>query len=602
MSEYTHKDIKTIDELIEHIRINAGMYAGETETPIHLFEECFTNSLDEAIPGFASIIAININKENNIYEIIDNGRGIPIENDTPISISTKFSGGKFKNSKKAYLIASGRHGVGLVVVNALTDFYQIEIFRDKKYAKFRFENGKLADKVINKYTDRIPFSTKISFKPNKKFFNHEEITYDKIKNRIITASVELPKCTFVLNYNDKREVIKLDKLSFFQNNCLNSDKEYTNLIELQNNDNHEKFDIMFCYSKDGPISPKIISSLNILPVEDGGTHINIFTNILKDVLISKAKKLDYKFQPQDILIRLRAYLSLYLEEAEFGGQTKNKLTNKISYFEKLTKKIKLSLESYFQKNEDELHDILQILHDYRKNLDSKRFRNKTNGNKRGSVKFTKLKDCSSSNGELFIAEGDSAGGGLVDERDPSIHAILPLKGKIPSIVNKDLLLKNNEVKEIIQAIGTGIGPDFDISKMRYAKVIGALDADPDGGHIFCLLSMMMLKILPEVVKEGRFYLIRTPLRAINEKKYFKPLWTEEEFQNALKEKRKITRFKGLGELNPWQLKICALDENTRRLIQVNYPQNPDTLFSLFYDVEERRKLLVNDEIKLFENI
>lgn len=947
MSEYTHKDIKTIDELIDHIRQNVGMYAGETETPLHLFEECFTNSLDEAIAGYANIIAININTEENIYEIVDNGRGIPIDNDVPISISTKFSGGKFKNSKTAYIINSGRHGVGLVVVNALSSFYQIEVYRDKKYARFKFNNGKIEENIIEKYNDKVPFSTRICFKPDEKYFNDKKIPFEKIRNRLLTASVELPECTFVLNCDNKREVIKLDRENFFKNNCLNNDNEYTDIIEIEAKDKYEKFDILLSYSKDGPVSQRILTSLNVLPVEGGGTHVNVFTNILKDVLTTKAKKLGYKIQPQDVLIRLRAYLSLYLEDSEFGGQTKEKLTNRIDYFDKLGKKIKKSLEDKLQKNEDILIDILETLHLYRKNIESRKFKNKANGKKRGSTKFTKLKDCSSIHGELFVTEGDSAcftgdseildinlnsfsfyymynnfdkqtfytfssdkdgrihptkiidcfiskyvdklvkiifdnneevkctpdhkfmlrdgsykyakdltkedslmplyynkdkiynqikcnhnnvfenvysissthkdsdddvsmnndyinihhkdknpkndyptnlikldqnihlkihcndiseedrirvakiasktlhqkrlndpeydkiyrdklkktrntdeylkhhseihkismnkpevkeilrikaneqwsnpenrkkksedvkqfyknnpdahrkssiaatiscckrwhknhpencskckdkylklknnhkiksiefihtfnepvydivvdnenhnfplksgvfvhnSGTLTESRDPSIHAILPLKGKIPSIMNKETVLKNKETKELIQTLGTGIGSDFDITKLRYNKIIGLMDADPDGSHIFVLLAMILYNLVPEIIKQGHFYLARTPLRAINEKNIFIPLWTTEEYEEALRNNRNITRFKGLGELNPWQLKICALDESTRRLIQVQYPEDGNSLMKLFEEVDEKRKLLTNDDIELFQDV
>lgn len=602
MADYTHKDIKTIDELIEHIQQNVGMYAGETETPIHLLEECFTNSLDESIAGFCNIIAINVDPKENVYEVIDNGRGIPIKNDTPVSISTKFSGAKFKNYKSTYKITSGTHGVGLVVVNALTQFYQIEIYRNNKYAKFRFEDGKLIENKVEKYNDKIPFSTKISFKPEPEFFDKKEIPFQLIRNRLLTASVELPECTFVLNYDNEREVMKLDRQSFFDQNCLSNDKEYTNLIDLKVNDKYEKFDVLMSYSKDGPIAPKIISSLNVLPVEGGGTHVNIFTNILKEVLSNKAKKLGYKIQQQDVTVRLRAYLSLYLEYPEFGSQSKDKLTNKVSYFDKLGKKLRNALESELQKNEELLHDILSNLHQYRKNLDSKKFKNKTNGKKRGSTKFTKLKDCSSTNGELFIVEGDSASKTLMDARDPEKHAILPLKGKIPSIMNKEVAMQNKEVKELIQTLGTGIEPNFDMSSLRYSKIICATDADPDGSHIFVLLTMILFTLAPEIIKQGKFYLVRTPLRAINEKNTFIPLWTTREYEDAIQKNRNVTRFKGLGELNSWQLAVCAIDESKRRLIQVNYPENKDNILKIFNDVEERRKLLVDDSVQLFQDI
>lgn len=603
-TDYNAEHIKTIEELIDHIKQNVGMYAGETETPLHLFEECFTNSLDEAIAGYCNIIAVNVDSKNNTYNIIDNGRGIPIENDVPISISTKFSGAKFKNSKTAYRITSGKHGVGLVVVNALSEWYQIEVYRDNKYALFQFENGKLINNEITDFEDKRPFSTKVSFKPNKEFFDKEVIPIDKIRNRLITASVEIEDCSLVLNdiQNEQRDVIKLDRYKFFEDNCLSSDNNSTTPIDLTVYDKYEKFSVLFSYGIDGPLSPKIYSSLNVLPVEDGGTHVNVFFNILKEILINRAKKLGYKFQPADITARLRAYLSLYIEQPEFGAQSKDKLTNKISYFDNLSKKLKSSLENHFNKNPNVLEEILNQLHEYRRNLDSKKFKNKTGGKKRGSFKFTKLKDCSSSNGELFICEGDSAGNTLIEARNPEIHAIFPLKGKIPSIDNQKTVLNNKETKELIQVLGTGIGKDFDISKLRYDKIIGAVDADPDGGHIFSLLSMILLTLTPEIIRQGKFYLVRTPLRAINEKNTFIPLWTEEEYQNAIANNRYVTRFKGLGELNSNQLKKCAIDEDTRRLIQIQYPQNEKYLYNLFTNVDERRKLLVDDNVELLEDI
>lgn len=599
-SRYTSKQIKTIDELIEHIRQNVGMYVGGSETPLHLFEECFTNSIDEALAGYSNIIAIKIGEDNS-YHIIDNGRGIPIENEVPISISTKFSGAKFQHSKSAYKICSGKHGAGLVVVNALSLWYQIEIYRDGKYAYFRFDEGKLIDQKIENFNDKAPFSTKISFKPDPKFFDKERISIDDIKSRSLVASVEIQDCSLVVQDNGNREVISHGKMDYFREYCLSSDNDTLDIIHLQSTDKDEKFEAIFCWSKDGPLSQKVLSSVNVLPVIDGGTHVNVFNEIIRDVLVEKGKKLNYRFQPLDTQVRLRSYISCYLLHPDFGAQSKDKLTNRKDYFDKLYSRFKKEFENYLDKNQEVLTDLLNQFQTYRRSLDSKKLRGNTT--KRSSTKLTKLQDCKSRNGELFIVEGDSAGGTIAEVRDPNIHAILPLKGKIPSVINKkEDIVKNHEISELITALGCGYGPEFDINKLRYDKVIALADSDPDGNHIASLLTIALATLVPEVIRQGRYYIARTPLRAINDPKKgkFIPLWSKEDYDKSIEKKQPVTYFKGLGELNGEQLEICALDPSNRKLIQVDYSEKIKEIMLLFSDVNKKRELLEDENIKLLE--
>jgi len=594
--EYTSKDIKVMDE-ISHIRLNAAMYIGDTSNPIHLIEECLDNALDEAIGNYAKIVAVNINKKENIYCIIDNGRGMPFDNDIAITIATKmFSGGKFKGSKTAYEVSAGKHGIGLVAVNALSEHFVIEIYRDNKHAKFVFEDANLKEKTIENFNGDKPFSTKIQFKPSKKFFENLYPDIDKLRKRLLISSVEVENCTFVLNLDKKREVIKLSKEQFFKNHCLNdSDKTTSEIVYLSSAEGKESFNVIFGYSFDGSIAPRIISSINLLPVESGGTHVNLFFDIIKDIFIFRGKKLNLKFNPQDCLCGLRVYFSLYLKDPEFSGQTKDKLTNRKDYFTKLIGKLKIQLDTYFNNNQDILDSMLNYFVEYRKNVDSKKLRGENHG-KRSSTKFTKLRDCSSNHGELFIVEGESAGGGFIDCRDPKIHAIFPLKGKIQSITNKKDILQNKEVGELIQALGCGIGPNFDIEKLKYSKIICAVDADEDGCHIFCLLTMIIATLLPEIVKAGKYYLALTPLYGVTKGKKFTPLWNKKEVEDAQKKKEIISRFKGIGELNPWQLKICAISEETRKLIQINFSEKFDVILEYFKDVQKRRELLIDETI------
>ncbi len=457
--EYTSNDIRVLDE-ITHLRLNPEMYIGSTFDSTHLVEEVFDNSLDEALAGHAKIIAVNIDTKNKICTIIDNGRGIPIDDDVPIKISTKlFSGSKFKDNKNAYAVSSGLHGIGLVAVNILSEFYNIEIYRDNKKALFNFKNGKLVNKVIENTNEKAPFSTKIQFKADAKIFENVLPNINRIKNRLLSSSVELQDCIFVLNVDDKRDVIKLTPEQHFTQHCLNeSDKQLSNLILINSFNKVEKFSVKFCYSLNGSPTPKVTSSVNILPVEDGGTHINIFYDILKTIFINKAKKFNKIFQPNDCLCGLRSYISLSLIDAKFGGQTKGKLENKKAYFDVLAKKLYDDIDAYFNKNQDQLLTLLNHFEAYRKSLKSKQLKTGTEG-KRGSTQFTKLRDCNLRGGELFIVEGDSAGGCFSGEtnillsngdkiRIDEIHNAIKNNNEEFNVLsfNEDLELVNSKVE------------------------------------------------------------------------------------------------------------------------------------------------------------
>lgn len=589
--EYSAKDVRVLEE-VEHIRLNPGMYIGDTSNPVHLIEETLDNALDEALAGYAKIIAVIIDTKENKFSVLDDGRGIPISHDTPIVVSSKlFSGAKFQDKKSAYEISSGLHGVGLVAVNALSSEYQVEVYRNNSYAKYEFKKSKLHKNNVKKFTGEKPFSTKIEFKPDKKFFETLKPDLDRLRRRLATASAEMPDdISVVLIIDGKKEVFQLSIEDHFKMNCLTVD-EQTFETELDVCKNPEEFKILLAYEKAGPISPKVISSVNLLPVDGGGTHVNVLYDMLRDFFVAKGKKLDYKFQPNDSLCGLRAYLMLSLREPKFSGQTKDKLTNRKTDFDSYVKLFRSQLEEFTNKNKDVLEDLLERFQEYRTKLDSKRLKSTTNG-KRASTKFTKLRDCTSKNGELFVVEGDSAGGSIIQSRDPRKHAILPLRGKsIPNITTKKDALQNKEVSELIRAIGAGVGPHFDITKMRYDKIVCATDADHDGNHIACLLTMLIAILLPEVIKQGRYYIAQTPLFAIQEKKMFKPLWTDKEVEKAREANRNIQRYKGLGEMNPKELRISLLDEATRNLIPVTYSENIDSLVKLFSSANEKRKLL-----------
>jgi len=488
---------------------------------------------------------------------------------------------------------SGTNGIGLITLLALSDFYIIEIYKDNKHAKYIFEDAKLKQKIIEDYNETPPFSTKIQFKPSKKFFESLIPDIDRIRKRLIVASVEIPDVTLVLNIDKKKEVIKLTKDEFFKKHCLNGDTLSSKSIEINSKDGIEKFDVKFCYSYEGAIAPRIISSINLLPVDDGGTHVNSFYDLLKEFFIFKTKKTDFKFLPNDCLSGLRVYFSLELEKADYSSQSKDKLITRKDHFVKFINKIKLELEKYFIKNPQELTEILTFFDEYRKKIDSKKIKTGPVNGKRASTKFTKLRDCTGTNGELYVVEGDSAGGGFIECRTTKIHAVLPLRGKVPSIINnKNDILKNREIGELIGSLGTGIGPNFDITKLKYDKIICTTDPDPDGGHIFCLMAIALAVLVPEVIKQGHFYLSKVPLYAeIGKGKTFNPIWTNDELIKVKAENKETILIKGLGQLSPWQLKICCLDENTRKLERVEFTEDMEKIVQLFSDVNCKRELL-----------
>ncbi len=589
---YTAKDIQVLEE-IEHIQLNSGMYIGSSETPTHLLEEILDNSLDEALSGHAKIIAVIIDTKLNKFSVLDDGRGIPLDDNTPIIISSKlFSGGKFQDRKTAYEISSGLHGVGLIVVNALSTDYTVEVYRDKQYGIFEFNNAKLKRSKIEPYKDERPFSTKIEFTPDAKFFETLTPDLDRIRRRLTTASAEMSNdISFVLIVDGEKEVFQLSIEEHFARNCLTG-KGKTIATFLNSDKAPEKFHVLFAYETDGSVSPKMISSVNLLPVNAGGTHVLLFQDILKEFFTSKAKKHGLSFQPNDCLYGLRAYLMLNLIEPKFSGQTKDKLTNRKTDFDKFAKDFRSQLEEFAQVQEPLMIEWLERFSEYRKRLDAKKLKTNGSGGRRASTQFTKLRDCTSRNGELFIVEGDSAGGSIIQSRNPTIHAILPLRGKsIPNVTTKKNILENKEVGELIKALGTGVGPDFDISKLRYDKIVCSTDADHDGNHIACLVSMVMGILVPEIVQAGNYFIAQTPLFAIHEGKTFIPLWSEKELEKARAKGRKIQRYKGLGEMNPAQLRICLLDEATRNLIPIEYSKDIDKLSILFSSAEEKRKLI-----------
>ncbi len=379
--KYGAKDIRVLKEL-EHIQLNPGMYIGDTSNPSHLVEEALDNALDEALAGHANIIAVDVNPETGMCSVIDNGRGIPLEKDIPITISSKlFSGAKFQDKKSAYKISSGLHGVGLVAINALSDKYMVDAYRDGKHGFFYFEKGKLKKSRVRQYHGKEPYSTKIEFIPSKKYFEDIMPNLDRIRKRLTTASAELSKnMYFVLRVAGKgKEVFNRTRLEHFKAECDISDEKPFQPIALSARNKEEKFEAIFGYADEGPMTKKVISSVNLLPVDRLGTHYTVFEEVLKHFFLDKAKKHGFKFQGSDVLVRLRAYLILHLIEPKFSGQTKERLTNRKTDFDRYAKVFLQELERWASGDEEALKTYLERFDLYRKKIDSKKLQKKNTG-------------------------------------------------------------------------------------------------------------------------------------------------------------------------------------------------------------------------------
>ena len=564
---------------VQSIQTNPGQFVriDNEWLPTHLLEEALDNALDEALAGYANKISIDVN--DNVVSIFDNGRGIPIGKIETVS-SKLFSGGKFAGKKTAYEISCGLHGVGLVVIMALSDYYKVEVYRDKKHACFLWKDYKLINKEIESFAGKKPFSTSIQFVPSLKFWKSQNPDLKRIRERLRIASISLPNVELKLN----NEVIKCSKDSYFKEIKKNEIDVLDDDIYFVSKKDKEIFEVTLQWSK-SQVTPRMMSSVNLLPCKLGGTHVNIVYDMIRKYF---SKKIEYA---NDAVVGLRGFVRLFIKDAKLGGQTKDKLVNSRKYFESFETDLKNQFEKWMRKHSETEQLLIDSFKKYRLKQDAVKMAPKTSN--RLSISYTKLRDCTSKEGELFIVEGDSAAGGLVQSRDPKKHAIYPLKGVIPNVVTFSNIIKNKEIAELIEIVGCGREPNCDISKIRYNKIICTADADADGFHINSLLIMLFAVLMPKVIENHKLFILKTPLYAYVDKRKFIPIWSESELSNYSNQKSKIRRFKGLGELNPDQLGNLAFSK-IRTLTSVSPTRNLKKMKELFKSVEQK-KLLLEDK-------
>ncbi len=631
-SDYSADSIQVLEGL-EAVRKRPAMYIGDIGIKglHHLVYEVVDNSIDEAMAGYCKNIEVFINKDNSIT-VIDDGRGIPVgfhekekKSALEVVMTVLHAGGKF--DKDSYKVSGGLHGVGVSVVNGLSEFLIAEIYKDNKIYLQEYNFGfPLKDVKEIGVTEKN--GTKITFKPDRKIFQNTEYKFDILEARLRELSF-LNK-GIKLKLTDKRDKNKDDEFKskdFFSEEGL---KEFVNFLDA-NRENLLKNPICVNTEKNGiPVeialnyntsfSENIHSYVNNINTHEGGTHLLGFRRGLTRTLKRYAdnsgilSKLKFDVSGDDFREGLTAIISCKLQEPQFEGQTKTKLGNsEVSL--SVDQAVSHLLKSYLEENPKQAKIIIQKVvlaatarHAARKARELVQRKNVLGG----AGLPGKLADCSEKDpslSEIFFVEGDSAGGTAKQGRDRRTQAIMPLRGKILNVEKamQHKIFENEEIKNIFTALGVSIGTEEDskalnITKLRYHKIIIMTDADVDGSHISTLIMTFFFRYMKEIILEGYLYIATPPLYLVKKGKKGIYCWTEEERQIAMEELAKgkessvnIQRYKGLGEMNAEQLWLTTMDPENRTLKQVTIENaaEADRIFSMLMggEVPPRRKFI-----------
>lgn len=596
MQNYNAKSIEVLTGL-DPVKKRPGMYTN-TENPNHLIQEIVDNSVDEVLAGYASKINITLYDDNSI-EVADDGRGMPVDihpehkmSGIELIMTKLHSGGKFSN--KNYTHSGGLHGVGVSVVNALSSKLEAEIKRDGNVYQITFEDGlKTKDLEIIDSVGKKNTGTKIRFWPNKKYFDDIKVNVKALKN-LLEAKAILCKALTIKYSNE----IKKERISWHFETGLKGYLEHKLEAEtlplepfmIDNFSNGDSYlDAVFCWCED-PLESIKNSYVNLIPTPQDGTHVTGLKNGVYEAIKTYIEKnslgiKNVKITANDSFAKLNYVISVKITNPQFAGQTKEKLSNKdVTSF--VTTAVKDLLTIWLNQNPDEARQIIENINSIaqkRINADKKTTRKRIMNT---SIRLPgKLTDCISSDvnsTELFIVEGDSAGGSAKQARDKNFQAVLPLKGKILNSweLDADTIMNSQEVHNIATAIG--VDPDSDdISGLRYNKICILADADSDGLHIATLLCAMFLKHFRKLIEYGHIYIAQPPLFRIDIGKNTFYALDENEKEKILAENTKLTgkinimRFKGLGEMNPIQLRESAMDVSSRRLLQLTISNTYD---------------------------
>ena len=633
-AEYGADQIQILEGL-EAVRKRPGMYIGSTSVRglHHLVYEIVDNAVDEALAGFCTEIQVVINKGNSIT-VIDNGRGIPVginhKSGLPaveVVFTILHAGGKFGGG--GYKVSGGLHGVGASVVNALSTWLEVRICHEGKVYQQRSERGKVCYPL--KVIGECPLEktgTQVDFQPDPENFEETEYDFNTLKHRLREMAFLTKGIRIVLR--DDREEEPVQKVFHYEGGIkefvsyLNRGKTplYPEIVYCEGNRDGVSVEVALQHN-DG-YNEGVYSFVNNITTPEGGTHLTGFRNALTKTFntYAKANKLIKEtdsLSGEDIREGLTAIVSVKLEEPQFEGQTKQKLGNseaRGAVDNLVTEQLTIYLEQHPQVAKIVLEKSIMA---QRAREAARKARELTRRKSAldGMALPGKLADCSDKdpkNCEIYIVEGDSAGGSAKTARSRATQAILPLRGKILNVekARLDRIYGNAEIKAMITAFGTGIHEDFDISKLRYDKIIIMTDADVDGAHISTLLLTFLYRFMPELIRQGHVYLAQPPLYKLEKNKKVWYAYSDEELAKILNEvgrdqNNKIQRYKGLGEMDPEQLWETTMDPERRILLRVNMDEEASseldvTFTTLMGDQVEPRREFIEENAKFVENL
>ena len=635
MGEQYGADQIQILEGLEAVRKRPGMYIGSTSARglHHLVYEIVDNAVDEALAGYCDSIDVTINEDNSIT-VMDDGRGIPVDIQkkaglpaVEVVFTILHAGGKFGNG--GYKVSGGLHGVGASVVNALSEWLEVQVYKDGNIYQQRYERGKVTYplKIVGKCGPE-QHGTRVTFLPDKEIFEETVYDYDTLKIRLRETAF-LTKNLKIILKDDRDE--KKEKVFHYEGGIkefvtyLNKGKTpiYDQVIYCEGT--REGVYVEVSMQHNDSYTENIYTFVNNINTPEGGTHLTGFKNALTKTFndYAREKKLlkdsEDNLSGEDIREGLTAIISVKIEEPQFEGQTKQKLGN--SEARAAVDNIVSEQLTYFLEQNPAVAKSMceKSILAQRARVAARKARDLTRRKSAldGMALPGKLADCSDKNPEnceIYIVEGDSAGGSAKTARSRATQAILPLRGKILNVekARMDRIYGNAEIKAMITAFGTGIHDDFDISKLRYHKIIIMTDADVDGAHISTLLLTFIYRFMPELIKQGYVYLAQPPLYKVEKNKKVWYAYSDDELNSILKEigrdnSNKIQRYKGLGEMDAEQLWETTMDPERRILLRVTMDEETTsevdlTFTTLMGDQVEPRREFIEANAKKVKNL